>query len=145
MKRIPSLVLLCVSLAVLLQPQTASAGFHIYTSCDSGTGLVGSNYPDPNVYCELLWEPTGTYRTNHADWRGTVTYLPDPSIRDEFYYPRFDMRTTAQPLAQRIGCSNVAGIIQPGETSIQHRSIDQSSLSAIHLSSRCARSTPRQV
>jgi hypothetical protein len=90
--------------------EAAAAGYHIFTSCEYGLGLVSGNVPNPNIYCELYWEQTAPPRVNHADWSGTVIYQPNPAIRDEFISPKFDMRTTAQPLAKWIRCSDVAGI-----------------------------------
>jgi hypothetical protein len=95
----------------LLSPQ-AQAGYDIFVDCEYGYGVYPGNFPDPNIACELTWEDTGPNFVNHAEWNGTLVYIPNPNIKDTFISPRFDMRTTAQPVIKGIRCSDVAGEVR---------------------------------
>lgn len=101
-----------VLMAAVCPVNALAYGFLIFVDCEYGPGIAPTNSPNPNIVCELTWEQTGPPRVNKVTWSGLVQVLANPAIKDTWITGQMDMRHTAQPVAEYIGCSDVAGIIQ---------------------------------
>jgi len=100
--------------------EASALGYIVHVFCDAGTGVAPTG-PNPNIICELTWEGSGPSMVFHVDWTGLIYDTVNPLIRDTFISPRYDMRTTAQPLITYIACSDVPGPIQSSVVAISYR------------------------
>jgi hypothetical protein len=109
MNRLVVLFCICSVSAIAVYSRPAVAGFHVIHDCEYGVDLAPAG-PNPNLYCEMSWDETGYPLVNYADFNSKVVWTNNPAVKDEDYFPRFDMRTTQQPVISYIRCTTATGI-----------------------------------